>query len=202
MCKLTLTWSITKPLTCIVANCCSFLACWIFKLIKYFPTFTLGFATIALCCPTCFCKSSNFGTSNLCFFSTELQTLQFTMDSLPLGTITTFAQGNFVVQISWNTLFSSHLAFLVFFVYGTIWSKSSEIGFLAPIVLKEKTLVIYKDLLLPSCSSKEWSNKILVSATIDLELEEGLTRTREKKSLNLKFIGGFSGTIWGGMQDN
>jgi hypothetical protein len=29
-----------------------------------------------------------------------------------------------------------------------------------------------------------------------------LTRTREKKSLNLKFIGGFSGTIWGGMQDN
>jgi hypothetical protein len=52
-------------------------------------------------------------------------------------------------------MLSSHLAFLAFFVYGTILSKSSEIGFLAPIVLKEKTLIINKDLLLPSCSSKE-----------------------------------------------
>jgi len=62
---------------------------------------------------------------------------------------------------------------LAFFGFGTIGSESNEIGILAPTMMhKEETLVVNKDLLLPSCSSKEGANKIFVSATIDLELEE------------------------------
>jgi hypothetical protein len=72
MCKPTLTWLITKPFACIVTNYHSFLTCWLFEFIKYFPTFTLGFATLFFCHPTCFYKPSNFGTSNLFLFSIEL----------------------------------------------------------------------------------------------------------------------------------
>ncbi len=115
VCKPTLTWSITKPLTCIVANCHSFLACQIFKFIKYSPTFTSGFVIVTFRCPTCFYKPSNFGTSNL-FLFLELQILHFTMDSLTLGPIIAFDQGNFVIQISQNILLSSHSTFLFYFL--------------------------------------------------------------------------------------
>jgi uncharacterized membrane protein len=71
-----------KPFAWIVANCRLFLVCWLFKLIKYFPIFTLSFATITFCHPTCFCKPSNFETNNLSFVSIELQTLHFTMETL------------------------------------------------------------------------------------------------------------------------
>jgi hypothetical protein len=98
MCKPTLTWSIIKPFACIVTNCHSSLAYWLFKLMKYSPTFTLNFA-IAFHCPSCFYKPSNFRTNNLFIFLIKLQTLHF-MDSLPLGPITTYAQNNFVTQIN------------------------------------------------------------------------------------------------------
>jgi len=67
-------------------------------------------------------------------------------------------------------------------------------------VPEEKTLTINKDLLLTSCNSREGGNKIFIFATIDLELQKGLTRTKEKKCLNLKFTRGFSGAIKDGMQ--
>jgi hypothetical protein len=53
-------------------------------------------------------------------------------------------------------------------------------------VLVKEAPVVNKDFLLPSCSSKEGGKNILVLATMDLELEEGLTRTREKKYFELK----------------
>jgi hypothetical protein len=93
-------------------------------------------------------------------------------------------------------LLSSHSTFLTFFGFGTIRSKSNEIGFFAPIiVLKEEAPIVNKDLLLPSCSFGERGNKIFVPTSIDLGLEEGLTQTKEKQCLNLKFVGGFNGAI-------
>jgi hypothetical protein len=92
---------------------------------------------------------------------------------------------------------------LAFFGFRTIGSESSEIGFSTPTMMfTEETLVVNKDLILPSCSSKEGGNKIFIFATIDLELEEGSTRIGEKKCLNLKFAGGFSGAIRDGVQKN
>jgi hypothetical protein len=92
---------------------------------------------------------------------------------------------------------------LAFFGFGTIGLKSSELGILTPTMMrKEETLVINKDLLPPSCSSKEGANKIFVFAIIKLELEEKSTKIREKKCLNLKFTRGFSGAIGNGVQKN
>ncbi len=64
---------------------------------------------------------------------------------------------------------------------------------------KLEALVVNKDLLVPSCNSREGGNKILVFSIINLELEEGLIRTREKMCLNLEFARGFSGAIKDGM---
>ncbi len=67
-------------------------------------------------------------------------------------------------------------------------------------MLKEEAPIVNKDLLLPSCSFGEGGNKIFVSTTIDLGLEEELIQTKEKQCLNLKFVGGFSGAIRDGVQ--
>ncbi len=75
MCKLALTWSITEPLTCIVTNCHLFLICWLFKLIKYSPTFTPGFAIVTFHHLACLCKPSNFRTNN--FFLNKTSNLTF-----------------------------------------------------------------------------------------------------------------------------
>jgi hypothetical protein len=48
-------------------------------------------------------------------------------------------------------------------------------------VPEEETPTINKDLLLPSYSSREGCNKILVYVTMDFELKEGLMGTKEKK---------------------
>jgi hypothetical protein len=66
-------------------------------------------------------------------------------------------------------------------------------------MLEEKAPIVNKDLLLPSYNSREGGKKILIFATIDLELEEGLMGTRKKKCLNLNFTRGFSGAIKDGM---
>ncbi len=105
------------------------------------------------------------------------------MDSLPLRRIIASTQGNFITQISWNTLLSSHLAFLAFFGFGIIGLESIEIGFSTPIiVLKEEALVVNKDLLQPYCNSRDEGNKIHILATKDLELEEGLMVTKKKSA--------------------
>jgi len=65
---------------------------------------------------------------------------------------------------------------------------------------EEEAPTLNKDLLLPSC--RGGGNKILVFATIDLELEEGLMGTKKEKSLDLKFTRGFNGTIRDGMQED
>jgi len=125
------------------------------------------------------------------------------MDNLPLGPIIAFAQDNFVTQIFWNTLLNSHSSLLTFFGFGIVGLESSDIGFSTPTTMpKEETPIVNKDLLLPSCNSKEGANKILFFATINLELDEGLIRTREKKCLNLRFIGGFSGAIIDGVEED
>ncbi len=62
-------------------------------------------------------------------------------------------------------------------------------------MLKEETLAVTKDLLLPFWGFKEGGNKILVFAIIDLQLEEGLIG----KFLNLKFAKGFNGAIRDGV---
>jgi hypothetical protein len=82
-------------------------------------------------------------------------------------------------------LLSSHSTLLPLFGFGTIGSKSNEIGSFASIIV-QKTSILNKDLLLPSYSFGERGNKIFVSTTIDLELKEGSTRTKEKKMLELK----------------
>jgi hypothetical protein len=70
-------------------------------------------------------------------------------------------------------LLSSHSTLLAFFGFGTIRSKSNEIGSFAPITVpEEEAQIVNKDLLLPSCSFGERDNKIFVFTTIDLELEE------------------------------
>jgi len=51
------------------------------------------------------------------------------MDDLPLGPMIASARSNFVAQIFWNTLLSSHLIFMAFFGFGTIGLESIEIGF-------------------------------------------------------------------------
>ncbi len=97
--------------------------------------------------------------------SKKLQTLHFAMDSLSLRPIIASAQGNFVAQISWNALLSFHSTFLAFFGFGTIRSKSSEIGSSTPtIMLEEEALVVNKDLLLLYYSSREGGNKIFILA--------------------------------------
>jgi hypothetical protein len=40
-----------------------FLECWIFKLMHYSPTCTLGCVNLAFQWPACFCKPSNLGTN-------------------------------------------------------------------------------------------------------------------------------------------
>jgi hypothetical protein len=76
-------------------------------------------------------------------------------------------------------LLSSHSTLLPFFGFGTIGSKSNEIGSFASITVHEekKTSILNKDLLLPSYSFGERGNTIFVSIAIDLELKEGSTRT-------------------------
>jgi hypothetical protein len=67
-------------------------------------------------------------------------------------------------------------------------------------MFEEKTPIVNKDLLLPFYSFGKRGNKIFVSTTIDLGLEEELTQTKEKQCLNLKFVGGFNGAIRDGVQ--
>jgi hypothetical protein len=52
--------------------------------------------------------------------------------------------------------------------------------------MRKNTPILNKDLLLPFYSFRERGNKIFVSITIDLELEEGSTTTKGKKMLELK----------------
>jgi hypothetical protein len=97
-------------------------------------------------------------------------------------------------------LLNSHLTFLAFFGFGTIGLKSNEIGSSTPTTMpEEETPTINKDLLLPSYRKR--GNKILVFATIDLELEERSIGTIKEKCLDLKFAGGFSGAIKDGVQE-
>ncbi len=65
---------------------------------------------------------------------------------------------------------------------------------------KEEAPILNKDLLLRNCSFGEKGNKIFISSTMDLELEEGSTGTKGKKCLILKFVGGFNGAIKDGVQ--
>ncbi len=68
--------------------------------------------------------------------------------------------------------------------------------------MRKKTPILNKDLLLPSYSFGERGNTIFVSTAMNSELEEGSTRTKEKKCLNLKFVGGFNGAIRDGVQED
>ncbi len=63
----------------------------------------------------------------------------------------------------------------------SIRSKLNEIGSFALItMLEEEAPIVNKDLLLSSCSFGERGNKIFVSTTIDLELEDELNGTKIK----------------------
>jgi len=92
---------------------------------------------------------------------------------------------------------------LAFFGFGIVGLKSSDIGFSTPIIVpKKETLAVNKDLLLPSCSSKEGGQQITCFCYNRFGTRGKINKNQEKKCMNLKFVGGFSRAIRDGVQED
>lgn len=82
-----------------------FLECWIFKLMEYSPTCSLGCANLAFQWPTCFCKPSNLGTNlSQCSTTYNSCTLPYSTYHFPqLQNV----HVNFTTLTFWNIQFNS-----------------------------------------------------------------------------------------------
>jgi len=76
---------------------------------------------------------------------------------------------------------------LAFFGFGIVGLKSSDIGFSTPIiVLKKETLAVNKDLLLPSCSSKEGGQQITCFCCNRFGTRRKINKNQKKKMPEFK----------------